>query len=184
MISSSPLKDYAIIISSIVNMVNKLGPDSDSNSFEYKVKLLEKKYHSYLDSYIDMLAFLNNTIGSLIGEIKGKVGNGQLFSFLNGKFIGINIKIILKYLKYSLGEDLYTKYLKYSLGEDLYTVGICLIIVGCSLILSISSTIILNIIINIIRDIERKEEIAARTIAYQGTPLPVNTPGQISVPTY
>ena len=169
--SSSPLKDYAIIISSIVNMVNKLGPDSDSNSFEYKVHSLEKKYHSYLDSYIDMLAFLNNTIGSLIGEIKGKVGNGQLFSFLNGKFIGINIKIILKYLKYSL-------------GEDLYTVGICLIIVGCSLILSISSTIILNIIINIIRDIERKEEIAARTIAYQGTPLPVNTPGQISVPTY
>ena len=169
--SSSPLKDYAIIISSIVNMVNKLGPDSDSNSFEYKVELLEQKYHSYLDSYIDMLAFLNNTIGSLIGEIKGKVGNGQLFSFLNGKFIGINIKIILKYLKYSL-------------GEDLYTVGICLIIVGCSLILSISSTIILNIIINIIRDIERKEEIAARTIAYQGTPLPVNTPGQISVPTY
>ena len=168
---SSPLKDYAIIISSIVEMVNKLGPDSDSNSFLYKVNLLEKKYHSYLDSYIDMLVFLNNTIGSLIGEIKGKVGNGQLFSFVNGKFIGINIKIILKYLKYSL-------------GEDLYTVGICLIIVGCSLILSISSTIILNIIINIIRDIERKEELAARTIAYQGTPLPVNTPGQISVPTY
>ena len=169
--SSSSLKDYAIIISSIVDMVNNLGNDSDINSFQYKVNSLEQKYHSYLDSYIDMLAFLNNTIGSLIGEIKGKVGNGQLFSFLNGKFIGINIKIILKYLKYSL-------------GEDLYTVGICLIIVGCSLILSISSTIILNIIINIIRDIERKEEIAARTIAYQGTPLPVNTPGQISVPTY
>ena len=150
-------------------MVKNLGPNGDS--FEYKVGLLEQKYHSYLDSYIDMLAFLNNTIGSLIGEIKGKVGNGQLFSFVNGKFIGINIKIILKYLKYSL-------------GEDLYTVGICLIIVGCSLILSISSTIILNIIINIIREIERKEEIAARTIAYQGTPLPVNTPGQISVPTY
>ena len=169
--SSSSLKDYAIIISSIVDMVNNLGPESDIDSFQYKVNSLEQKYHSYLDSYIDMLAFLNNTIGSLIGEIKGKVGNGQLFSFLNGKFIGINIKIILKYLKYSL-------------GEDLYTVGICLIIVGCSLILSISSTIILNIIINIIRDIERKEEIAARTIAYQGTPLPVNTPGQISVPTY
>jgi hypothetical protein len=142
---SSSLKDYAIIISSIVDMVKNLGPDSDSNSFQYKVNSLEQKYHSYLDSYIDMLAFLNNTIGSLIGEIKGKVGNGQLFSFLNGKFIGINIKIILKYLKYSL-------------GEDLYTVGICLIIVGCSLILSISSTIILNIIINIIRDIKEKKK--------------------------
>ena len=63
-------------------------------------------------------------------------GNGDAFAFLNGKFIGINLKIILKYLKYSL-------------GEDFYIVGICLILVGCGLILSISSTILLLVIINI-----------------------------------
>ena len=83
-----------------------------------------------------MLHFLNETIGALIGEIRETVGEGQIFSVLNGKFIGTNMKIILKYLKSSL-------------GEDLYTVGVCLILVGCSLILSISSTILLIIIINV-----------------------------------
>ena len=39
--------------------------------------------------------------------------------------------------------------MKYSLGEDFYIVGICLILVGCGLILSISSTILLLVIINI-----------------------------------
>ena len=55
---------------------------------------------------------------------------------MNGKFIGTNLKIILKYLKHSL-------------GGDFYTVGICLVVVGFSLILSISSTILLIVIINI-----------------------------------
>ena len=41
------------------------------------------------------------------------------------------------------------KYLEKSLGKDLYTVGVCLILVGCSLILSISSTILLDVIINL-----------------------------------
>ena len=71
----------------------------------------------------------------MIGNIKEIAGDGKIFSFVNGKFIGTNIKIILKYLKYSL-------------GKDLYTVGLCLIIVGCSLILSISSTILLIAIVN------------------------------------
>ena len=55
---------------------------------------------------------------------------------MNGKFIGINLKIVLKYLKYSL-------------GKDLYTVGLCLVVVGFSLILSVSCTIFLIVYINI-----------------------------------
>ena len=60
----------------------------------------------------------------------------SFFAFLNGKFIGTNLKIILKYLKHSL-------------GGDFFTVGICLVAVGFSLIISISSTILLIVIINI-----------------------------------
>ena len=48
------------------------------------------------------------------------------------------------------------KYLKEALGNDFYTVGVCLILVGCSLILAISSTILLIIIINI--DIKQKQQ--------------------------
>ena len=60
----------------------------------------------------------------------------EFFSFINGKFIKINLKILLKYLKF---------------------IGICLYIVGCSLALSISSIILLIVIINISIDKNKKE---------------------------
>ena len=85
-------------------------------------------------------------------------GDNDLFSFLNGKFIGTNLKIILKYLKYSL-------------GVDLYTVGVMLIVVGCSLALSVSSTIILIVIINI----ELKKNMDARAVPNTGM-VPENQP--------
>ena len=53
------------------------------------------------------------------------------------------------------------KYLKHSLGEDIYTVGICLVVVGFSLIFSISLTILLIVIINIF--IENNKKLAKNT---------------------
>ena len=78
---------------------------------------------------------------------EGIGGNGDTFSFLNGKFIKTNLKIVLKYLKYSL-------------GQDIYTVGICLVFVGFSLIFSISATILLIVIINV--DLEKHEKYTKR----------------------
>ena len=107
----------------------------------------------YLDSYIDVLKNFNKTINSITSILDEYIGgeSGQTFAFLNGLFIGKNLKIILKYLKYSL-------------GEDLYTVGLCLIIVGFSLIFSISSTIltivIINVDIDLNKEIVKQEEIA------------------------
>ena len=49
------------------------------------------------------------------------------------------------------------KYLKTALGKDVKTIGICLDIVGCSLALSISSTILLIVIINIAIDENKKK---------------------------
>ena len=66
------------------------------------------------------------------------------------------------------------KYLKEALGNDFYTVGVCLILVGCSLILAISSTILLIIIINI--DIAKKKE----EIKNNGIPeYPINSDGRV-----
>ena len=133
-LSDGKIKDYAIIISEMVDLTQNLNKGEDS--FENKLENLNKDYNAYLDSYLNIIEFLNTTITSLIGELKDKVGNGNIFSFLNGHFISINLKIILKYLKHTL-------------GEDFYYVGICFIIVGFSLILSISSTILLIVIINL-----------------------------------
>ena len=155
------IKDYANIISRIVDLALKL----KDTSFTNPLTNLKTAYEAYLQSYIDMIDFLKTTIRDLIGELRDTVGNGSLFSFLNGKFIGTNIKIILKYLKYSL-------------GQDLYTVGLCLILVGCSLILSISSTILLNVIINISLENAQKAE-QAKVSAYQ-----INSVGQGMAPVY
>ena len=159
--TNTNIKDPARIISLIVDIIKNLQSEA-SNSFQDKFKLLETKYSAYLDSYIHMIEFLEEIISSLIGDIKEIAGDGKIFSFVNGKFIGINIEIILKYLKYSL-------------GQDLYTVGLCLDIVGLSLILSISSTILLLAIINFIL---KKFQQAPRdeVIPYQN-----NVPRQISM---
>ena len=132
--SNSNIKDYAEVISTIVDLVSNL---KNEGTFQNELNKLNKTYDEYMGSYLEMANFLKETIGGLIGQIRDTVGDGNIFSFLNGKFIGTNIQIILKYLKYSL-------------GQDLYNVGLCLIIVGCSLILSISSTILLIVIINVV----------------------------------
>ena len=134
--ASSEIKGYAEIISTIVDLVSNLNDEGDG-TFKNRLNKLNKTYDEYIGSYIGMANFLKETINGLIGQLRETVGDGQIFSFLNGKFIGTNIQIILKYLKYSL-------------GQDLYNVGLCLIIVGCSLILSISSTILLIVIINVV----------------------------------
>ena len=70
-----------------------------------------------------------------MGKIRPLIGEGDMFSFLNLKFIGNNLKVILKYLKEAF-------------GRDLYSIGVGLILAGCSLIFSISCTLLLLAIIN------------------------------------
>ena len=127
--------------------------NQNQGGFKETIDNLKDSYNKYLNSYIDVLQDFNETINSItsiLDEYTGK-DSGQSFAFLNGLFIGKNLKIILKYLKYTF-------------GEDLYTVGLCLIIVGFSLIFSISSTILTIVIINVDIDINKEfvkqEEIA------------------------
>ena len=146
------IKNYADLISDVVDMIENL-KDETPGKFKKTMESLLESYQGYLDSYIDVLKKFNDTINSITSILDEYIGgeSGQTFAFLNGLFIGKNLKIILKYLKYSL-------------GEDLYTVGLCLIIVGFSLIFSISSTIltivIINVDIDLNKEIVKQEEIA------------------------
>ena len=110
---------------------------TDAPSVKKVIDDLKREYDKYLGCYIDILNFFIRTIHRITDLIRPYIGSGgNAFDFLNGKFIGTNLKIILKYLNHSL-------------GTDFFTVGILLCVVGCSLILSISSTILLIVIINI-----------------------------------
>ena len=110
--------------------------NDDGDSIKEVITELKTQYQLFLNEYINILDLFLRKITDITGLVREYSGTQDLFGFINGKFIGINLKIILKYMKYSL-------------GEDFYIVGICLILVGCGLILSISSTILLLVIINI-----------------------------------
>ena len=117
----------------------------DATNYEKILDDLKDKYETFLGSYVTALDFFNTTIGRITNKIKEFTGEGNgLFGFVKCDFIATNLKILLKYLKTSL-------------GSDIYTIGICLYVVGCSLILSISSTILLIVIINISIDKNKKE---------------------------
>ncbi len=165
---SEEFKKYAEIFNEIENMVTYANDETKSDSVKKVIDTLKTNYITYLDGYTNILddfQVIIHSITDLVREYSGEGNNA--FSFLNGKFIGTNLKIILKYLKYSL-------------GIDLSTVGICLILVGCSLILSISSTILLIVIINI----QLKKNLDAKNTPMTGIneiPVNNNVPQQIYV---
>ena len=139
-VTNDDIKKYSAIIHESLNLVTKAN-DKNLNTDGHRslinvLDYLKDHYIDYLSGYTSVLGFLQTQIGKITSVVRDYTTEGDTFSFLNGQFIKRNLKILLKYLKFSL-------------GKDLYTVGICLVIVGFSLILSISSTILLIVIINL-----------------------------------
>jgi hypothetical protein len=137
------IKNTAKIITNTLEFLENAKKDSDG----YYMKILNDlkgEYVKYLDAYIDALDFFNSTIKKVTGKLNEYANDNETFSFIKCNFVGTNLKIILKYLKSAL-------------GKDIYTVGLCFLIVGCSLMLSISSTILLIVIINTDIDKNKKD---------------------------
>ena len=149
---NADIKKYADIISESMRLGKEANDETKtktsttpgSPSLICVLNDLKDDYLVYLGSYKAVLEFVLSKIQGIMDIVRDYIQEGNSFSFLNGSFIRKNLKILLKYLKYSL-------------GKDFYTVGVCLIVVGLSLILSISSTILLTVIINI----DLKENMAA-----------------------
>ena len=133
----------------------------------YKATLdnLKTLYRDYLSEYTSILGYVSGIIHSITEIIEDNVGSdGDFFDIINCKFIGKNLKVLLDNLKSAL-------------GGNVKTIGICISVVGLSLALSISSTILLIVIINISIDENKKIEnqavpeypadSAGRVIAYQ-----------------
>ena len=164
------ITNYAKIATDIIDLLKyakgEIEPANNPNYKSYYDILdeLKGKYEVYLNKYMDVLEFFDDVIDQITSALEEAIGsNGQhdTFSFLDGKFIRNDLKILLKYLQYSL-------------GEDIYTVGLCLVIVGFSLILSVSSTILLLVIINI--SLESNKKFSQQTEIPE---FPVNNDGRI-----
>jgi hypothetical protein len=148
--TNNGIKDIAQIISDMKSIIDTAYTSStaDSNGnyryYEKSLKDLGDYYKIFLEQYISSLKEFSKEIDRITNKLNQYTGNDAgVFSFINCKFIGKNIKVMLKYLKEAF-------------GGDLYTIGICLILVGCSLALSISSTILLIVVIN--TDIENNKK--------------------------
>ena len=164
------ITNYAKIATDIIDLLKyakgEIEPANNPNYKSYYDILdeLKGKYEVYLNKYMDVLEFFDDVIDQITSALEEAIGsNGQhdTFSFLDGKFIRNDLKILLKYLQYSL-------------GEDIYTVGLCLVIVGFSLILSVSSTILLLVIIN--KSLESNKKFSQQTEIPE---FPVNNDGRI-----
>ena len=167
---NTDITNYAKIATDIIDLLKyakgEIEPANNPNYKSYYDILdeLKGKYEVYLNKYMDVLEFFDEVIDQITSALEEAIGsNGQhdTFSFLDGKFIRNDLKILLKYLQYSL-------------GEDIYTVGLCLVIVGFSLILSVSSTILLLVIINI--SLESNKKFSQQTEVPE---FPVNNDGRI-----
>jgi hypothetical protein len=151
--TNSGIKDIAQIISdmkSIIDTAYTASTETDGYGnyryFEESLNDLKDYYYSFLNQYILSLTEFNKEIDRITNKLNKYTGNDAgVFSFINCNFIGKNIKVMLKYLKEAF-------------GGDLYTIGICLILVGCSLALSISSTILLIVVINTDIDNNKKKD--------------------------
>ena len=169
-LGDTDVTNYAKIATDIIDLLKyakgEIEPADNPNYKSYYDILdeLKGKYEVYLNKYMDVLEFFDDVIDQITSALEEAIGsNGQhdTFSFLDGKFIRNDLKILLKYLQYSL-------------GEDIYTVGLCLVIVGFSLILSVSSTILLLVIINI--SLESNKKFSQQTEIPE---FPVNNDGRI-----
>ena len=122
-------------VSAIVNAQN-CANGNEPASIRAVINGLSGNYDTFLNAQIEGLEQFATTIHRLTGLFGPFVGtNDEFFSFINCKFMGTDIKVLLKALENSL-------------GKDFYTVGVCLLLSGFSLAVGISFTILLMVIIN------------------------------------
>ena len=133
--SNNKLKLEATIISDIFKLLYNANNINNTKSFISILNDLKNEYNEYLDEYIKVLYDYEDTLNEILINLN-QYNNKDIFSLMNGKIIGINLKIICKNLKTVL-------------GKDIKTLGIFLIIIGFTSFFYISFIILLIIIINI-----------------------------------
>ena len=138
--SSPDSKSKANAIKRIIQVIYLLYSNSDYLQYTHKLSDLASDYDQFIQSYKVVLGTAKSIINSITSIISDYIGTGgSFFNIVNCKFIGKNLKVVLYNLKSSL-------------GGDVKTVGICLSVIGCSIALSIASTLILIEIINVIEN--------------------------------
>ena len=131
---ATTIKAYAEIIDAFINSI-KISKNGQDGSINKALAELDAKYKSFIEAENNNINVYKNTIEKLTNIFEEVAGGDKLLSILNCKFIGKNVRVMLRYLDKSL-------------GKSFYNVGICLTVAGVAMFVSIAFTILLNIIIN------------------------------------
>lgn len=119
------------IIEKIISAQEVANSDDSEPGIKNAIDKSEAFYETFLTGEITGLGAFSNCIGGITGIYDDWVNeNDRFLSFLNCKFMGKNIRVVLKFLGKSL-------------GGHFKTVGICLLLSGFSLAIAIIFTILL-----------------------------------------
>ena len=130
---SSENAESAIEVSAFINSIKKVKAHLGAALTD-----LLGKYKAFIRAQSSSLNIFSQNIdgiAEIFNRFAGEGSDSNVYSIINCKFIGRNVKIVLKNLEESL-------------GKSFYTVGVCLEISGISMLISIAFTILLNSIIN------------------------------------
>ena len=110
---------------------------SDStNSFKHETEFIKTKFDQIIDDEKQTLTEFRGNIKRLTGVLDDYIGeNGGFADFVNCKFIGSNVKVILKNLRKGV-------------GNNFKSIADSLLLAGCSLAVAISFTILLALLMN------------------------------------
>ena len=133
-VDATTIKAYAEVIDAFINSI-KISKNGQDGSINKALAELDEKYQSFIEAENNNINVYKNTIEKLTNIFEEVAGGDKLLSILNCKFIGKNVRVMLRYLDKSL-------------GKSFYNVGICLTVAGVAMFVSIAFTILLNIIIN------------------------------------
>jgi energy-coupling factor transporter transmembrane protein EcfT len=125
------LNKYMEIIYEIILKQKTANSESVAFSIKKAINEINGEYDAFIRAETEGLEFFHGSIAGITDIFDSLVGdNDDFLSFLNCKFMGKNIKVVLKFLEKSL-------------GGHFKTVGICLLLSGFSLAIAIMSTILL-----------------------------------------
>lgn len=128
------IKDYAEVIDHIIDSI-RYSQDEGAKSIKKALEGLNTQYTAFITAENTNLDVYKTTIEELTDIFDEVAGDGKLMSIVNCKFIGKNVKVILRYLDKAL-------------GKNFYSVGICLTLAGVALFISIAFTILLMVILD------------------------------------
>ena len=131
------LKASKFYVAAVNNITDYIDNGLPIGALEERIDLVETAYNEVIDAELDVLEIYNKTVYDIIAIFnKLNKGGDSLFSFLNCKFIGNNVLIILKNLEESF-------------AGNVMRIGLTLVFASFGMFFSIVFTILEIVILNV-----------------------------------